>query len=223
MKKVSLTFFALALLVGVAHADSTTVLIDYQGYAWETGGFPPSNVGDVMNMVALVDDLDPIFGVNIFVDELSVYANGLMSTGQVNFGGGFFGISYNGGGLQLWQDQTPDAVFGTGPFPSATVPSTFTNGTLFLSGFFTSFFMFYDTNFGVGSYEGFVTFNGGTALGTVQGLQVDAFTYGGTLDTNASGGNVPAGYSLQVDGVIEAEIIVAVEEKSWGQIKNLFK
>jgi hypothetical protein len=173
-------------------------------------------------MVALVDNIDPIFGVNIFTDELSVYANNLVSTGQVNFGGGFFGISYTGGNLELWQDPTPDADFGTNP-PNATVPSTFTNGTLFLSGLFQSFFMFFDTNFGVGSYEGFVTFNGGTALGTVNGLQVDGFTYGGTLDSAASVGHVPAGYDLQVDGVIEALIVVAVQEKSWSRIKGLYR
>lgn len=222
MKKVSLTFLALALLVGAAHADSTTVLIDYQGYAWETGAFPPSNAGDVLNMVALVDNIDPVFGVNLFTDELSVYASGLTSTGQVDFGGGFLGVSYVGGNLELWQDNSPDADFGTNP-PSATVPSTFTNGTLFLNAAFQSFFMFFDTNFGVGSYEGFVTFNGGTALGTVNGLQVDGFTYGGTLNSAASVGHVPAGYDLQVDGVIEALIVVAVKEKSWSQIKELFR
>jgi hypothetical protein len=222
MKKVSLTICALAFLVGAANAQTSTPLIDYQGYSWETGGFPPSNALDVMSMVSVVVNLDPVFNVNLAVDELTVYVKDLVSTGQVAFGGGFFGINYVGGNIELWQDNSPDAVFGTGPFPSATVPSTFNNGTLFLGGVFTSFFLFFDTTFGVGSYEGYITLTGGTALGSVPGLQNNAFTFGGVLDTTASGGNVPAGYDLQIDGTIETKVVVAVEQKSWSGIKSLY-
>lgn len=221
MRKASLTLCALAFLVGAANAQTSAPLIDYQGYAWEAGGFPPSNPGDVMSMVAVVDNLDPVFGVNLAVDELSVWVTGLLSTGQVAFGGGFFGINYLAGTIELYQDNTPDAFFGVNP-PSATVPSTFTDGTLFLGGFFTSFFLFFDSTFGVGSYEGYLTFTGGTALATVQGLQLDAFTFGGVLDTAASGGNVPQGYDLQIDGTIETKVIVAVEERSWSGVKALY-
>lgn len=221
MRKLSLTFLTMVLLVGVVHAQSTTVLIDYQGYAWETGGFPPSNPGDALEMVGVVDDLDPLFGVNIPTVELTLHNTGLLSTGAVAFGGGFFGINYVGGNIELYEDATPDYDFGINP-PNITAPATFANGTLFLGGFFTSFFLFFDINFGVGSYEGFITWTAGTALATVQGLQADAFTFGGVLDTNASGGAVPQGYDLQIDGTIEAEIVVAVEDKSWGQIKALY-
>lgn len=222
MKKASLILCALAFWVGAANAQTTTRLIDYQGYSWETGGFPPSNPGDGLSMVGLVDNLDPIFNVNLPADELTLYAFNLLSTGEVPFGGGFFGINYVGGNIELWQDNAPDAVFGTAP-PNATVPSTFTNGTLFLGGFFTSFFLFFDANYGIGSYEAFITFNAGTALVTVLGLQPDAFTFGGVLDTAASGGNVPDGYDLQIDGTIETTVEVAVHEKSWSGVKALYR
>ena len=42
MKKTFCMIAAAALLVGsAAHAD--VAIIDYQGYAWETGGLPVSN------------------------------------------------------------------------------------------------------------------------------------------------------------------------------------
>ena len=51
MKKYWLLPAALAvLLAGSAHAQNA--LIDYQGYAWESAGFPSSNAGDALSIVA---------------------------------------------------------------------------------------------------------------------------------------------------------------------------
>ncbi len=221
MKRVSLlTTAAMLLLAGSAAAQNA--LIDYQGYSYETGGFPVSNPGDVLSIVGVVDNLDARFGVNLAVDEVTLYVTNLVSTGQVDQGGGVLSIAYGGGSIDLYRDPSRDHDYGISP-PNATAPSTFTNGALFLGGTLNSFFMFYDSATGSGAYEGNASFTAGSGLVTLNQLNAAGYTFGGTLGSAASGGNVPAGYDLQVDGVIEVEVIVGVEQKSWGAVKDLYR
>jgi hypothetical protein len=208
------------LVTGAAHAD--VAIIDYQGYSWETGGFPPSNAGDVLNMVAIVDAIDSRFGVNFALEEVTLYVTGLVSSGQIDIGGGTLSISYTGGTIDLYRDPSRDHDFGTSP-PSGTVPSTFINGGLFLGGTFQNFFLFYDPSSGSGAYEGNVRFTAGSGLPTLNQIEADAYTFGGVLNDNSAGGNVPTGYDLQCDGVIQVQVGVGVENKSWTGIKNLYK
>jgi hypothetical protein len=208
------------LLAGGAAAQNA--IIDYQGYAWETGGVPPSNSTDVLSIVGVVDAIDSRFGVNFATEEVTLYVTGLASTGQVDQGGGIFSISYTGGSIDLYRDPARDHDYGVSP-PNPTAPPTFVNGALFLGGTFSSFFLFFDTNTGSGAYEGSVTFTSGSGLATLNQIQANGYTFGGTLDTTTSGGNVPAGYDLQVDGVIEVEVSVGVEQKSWSTIKDLYR
>jgi len=221
MKKTSLLVVAAALLsAGVAQAQNA--LIDYQGYAWETGGFPPSNAGDELKFVGVVDALDARFGVNLGTDEVTIYVHSLLSTGQVDIGGGVLMIAYSGGDIELYQDGTPDHDYGTGP-PNPTAPPTFVDGAPFLIGTLSDFFLFFDPSTGSGAYEGNCDFTSGSGLATLMQLNASGYTFGGVLDNGASGGNVPAGYDLQVDGVIEVEVIVGVEESSWGAVKDLYR
>src|SRR5262245_42727733 len=210
-----------AVLLGTGGAAAQNALIDYQGFAWETGGFPPSNSGDVLSFVGVVDAIDSRFGVNFATEEVTLYASGLTSTGQVDMGGGILSIAYNGGSLELRRDPSQDHDYGTNP-PNATAPPTFVNGALFLGGTLSSFFMFYDPATGSGAYEADANFTAGSGLATLNQIQANGYTFGGTLDANGSGGNLPAGYDLQVDGVIEVEVVVGVQDKSWSQIKGLY-
>jgi hypothetical protein len=211
-----------AVLLSAGGAAAQNALIDYQGYAWETGGFPPSNAGDILSFVGVVDAIDSRFGVNFATEEVTLYASGLTSTGQVDLGGGLLSIAYTGGNLELWRDPSQDHDYGTNP-PNATAPSSFVNGTLFLSGPLSNFFMFYDPATGSGAYEADANFTAGSGLVTLNQIQANGYTFGGTLDASGSGGNLPAGYDLQVDGVIEVEVIVGVEDKSWSEIKGLYR
>ena len=220
MRKTYLLTVAMALLANTAVAQNA--IIDYQGYAWETGGVPPSNAGDVLSVVGVVDAIDVRFGVNFGLEEVTLYASNLVSGGQVDLGGGVLSISYNGGNLDLYRDPARNHDYGVNPV-NATAPSTFVDGTLFLGGTFSSFFLFFDTSSGSGAYEGNVVFNAGSGLATLNQIQANGYTFGGVLSTTAAGGNVPAGYDLQVDGTIEVEVIVGVETKSWGAVKSLYK
>jgi hypothetical protein len=220
MKKTSLLVVAAALLsTGVAQAD--TALIDYQGYSWETGGFPPSSAGDELKFVGVVDALDSRFGVNLGTNEVTIYVHSLLSTGEVDIGGGVLSIAYSGGNIELYQDGTPDRDYGTNP-PNPTAPPTFVDGSPFLIGTLSNFFLFFDPSSGGGAFEGDCSFTSGSGLTTLNQLNASGYTFGGVLDATVSA-NIPVGYQLAVDGSIEVEVIVGVEERSWGAVKDLFR
>ena len=122
----------------------------------------------------------------------------------------------------MYRDPSRDHDYGVNP-PNATAPPTFVNGSLFLSGILTNFFMAYDLGTGTGAYEGQATFTGGSGLATLNLLNANGYTFGGTLSNPAAGGNVPQGYDLQVDGVIEVEVRVGVEPSSWSHIKQMYR
>jgi len=220
MRKNYVLAAAMTILASPAFAQNA--ILDFQGYSWETGGFPASNPGDVLQVVGVVDALDSRFGVNLATEEVTVHASNLVSTGQIDIGGGVLSVAYVGGNLDVYRDPAMDHDYGFNP-PNATAPSTFTNGSLLLGGTFDSFFLFYDPSTGSGAYEGNVLFSSGSGLTTLNQISANAYTFGGVLSSNAAGGNVPEGYDLQVDGVIEVEVIVGVEQKSWGAVKNLYK
>lgn len=221
MKRPTLLPTACALLIG-GSAMAQNALIDFQGYAWETGGFPASVADDVLSIVGVVDSLDARFGVNLAVDEVTLHVTGLVSAGQVDIGGGILSISYSGGTIDLYRDPARDHDYGIDP-PNLTAPPSFTNGALFLGGTFSSFFLYFDPGSGSGAYEGNCLFTSGSGLTTLNQLNASAYTFGGTLDANASGGSVPQGYDLQVDGIVEVEVIVGVEPRTWGSVKEMYR
>ena len=60
---------------------------------------------------------------------------------------------------------------------------------------------------------------GGSALaGPCSGC---AYTFSGTFAA-PTGAQIPAGYDLQIDGVLDVESTVSVESMSWGAVKNLY-
>ncbi len=219
--KLFFVVFSVLLVAGPALGDPPP-LIDDQGYTFETGGFPTSDPGDVLTLVGIVDNLDARFGIALGSTELTVVAAGLVSSGQVLQADGFWQISYTGGTLDIYDDPSLDHAYGVNP-PNATVTSTFTNGTLFLGGHFLNFFLYWDPVSGTGGYEGRVLFTAGTGLGTLSQLNSLSYTFGGALSRTAVGpGNIPDGYDLQVDGVLEVGPFVAVKPMSWGAVKEMY-
>jgi hypothetical protein len=222
MRKTPFVLLIVALLGIAPIAHAGTNIIDYQGYAWETGGFLPSNPGDILNFVGVTDNVDAIFGVDLNTEELTIWVTDLVSTGQVAVGGGAYATNYVGGTIQVWADPAMNHDYGTFP-PNGTAPSTFVDGTLLLGGTFDYFFLGYDSSTGSGAYEGSVTWTAGSALSTIMGIQNDGFTFGGVLNDAAASGSVPDGYDLQVDGVIEVNVVIAVKEKTWSGVKGLYR
>lgn len=219
MMKKSILFLAVLAMAGFAiPALGQAPAIDYVGYGWEDGGFPPSNPGDMMYYVAVGQSADAIFGVDFGVEELTVYIYDLVSTGEIPIGGGTTMISYTGGYMEIYRDGAMNADFGINP-PNATVASTFTDGNLFFKGEFTDFTAFLGAT-GGGSFEGNLNGIGGSMIDDV--CTGCAYTWGGEF-TTGSGAQVLEGYDLQMDGIFEIEAAVPVEESSWGSLKALYR
>jgi hypothetical protein len=218
MKKLVpyLAFMAVVGMVGPGFGQYAT--IDYYGYAWEDGGFPPSDPGDELWFTGVAVTVAPIFGVDLSSEELTFYMHGLISTGEVPIGGGNVMISYTGGMLEIYRDAAMNADWGVSP-PNATSPPTFVDGSLYFSGSFTSMTV-YMTPDGYGAYEGTLDGIGGEMITSVCNNCV--YTWGGTF-TPATGAQIPDGYDLQVDGVFEIEEAVGTDETTWGAVKALFK
>jgi len=219
MKKLLFVMATVVLTAGVASAQNA--LIDFQGYSYETGGFQPSNLGDVLSIVGVVDALDVRFGVNLGTEEVTVYVTGLLSGGEVPVGGGIVQIAYAGGTIDMYRDPSQDHDYGVNP-PNATAPPTFVNGSLFLGGTLSSFFLYYDTTTGSGAYEANANFTAGSGLATLNLINATGYTFGGVLNDATAAGNVPQGYDLQVDGVVEVRVPVAVKAESWSAVKGLY-
>ena len=82
--------------------------IDYIGFGWEDGGFPTSEVGDELQFTGLVDAIDPAFGVDLEVDQLTFHVYGLLSSGEVDMGF-WTNVSYTDGYLEIYQDSVFNA------------------------------------------------------------------------------------------------------------------
>ncbi len=161
--------------------------------------------------------MDAIFGYDLDLGEVTFHAYDLISTGEVDIGGGVMMTNYSGGFLDLYWDPGEDADWGVNP-PNATVPSTFNNGLLLFRGSFIYMTMFMDPA-GNGAYEG--AFDGllGEFLDDV--CSDCAYTWGGAF-TRTAGAQIPEGYDLQIDGVFELDGAVGNENSTWGDVKSLY-
>jgi len=191
--------------------------IDYIGYGWEDGGLLPSNPGDVLTITAVAVSVDPVFGVDLGVDELTFHMYDMLSTGEIPIGGGTVMISYVGGFLDIYRDPAQNADWGINP-PNAFSPATFMDGALAFCGSFNNLTFFFNAD-GSGAFEG--------SLDGLSGEFIDdvctgcAYTWGGSF-TYDSGAQLPEGYDVQIDGLFELDGAVAEESSTWGDVKTLY-
>jgi hypothetical protein len=209
---------AIAILVGVlclapATGAQASSLIDFVGFSYETGAFPPSNIGDDLNYVATVDGLTPPLSWNPAGFEYTMHLTDLISLGEDHPDPNNIVVHYNGGTLSMHEDSSFNAEPGIDP-PNATAPSTYVDGALYLRANIDELTVFFNTQFLSGAFEAEVTFFEGEHL-TELGGQVTGYSFGGVFVFGS-----PEGYDLQWDGQILLDP-VAVEATTWGAIKAL--
>jgi hypothetical protein len=210
---------AMALLIGLlglgfAPGADAASLIDFQGYSYEIGGFPPSPAGDALNFVALVDGLTPPLSWNPAGNEYTLHLTDLTSLGAQQPDPNNIVVEYSGGTLALHEDSSFNADPGINP-PNGTVPGTYTDGPLYLGGVLSNFTIFFNTQFNSGAFEADVAFQNGGHFGEL-GAQTTGYTFGGVFIFGT-----PSGYDLQWDGQILLDP-VPVEAVTWGAVKNTF-
>jgi hypothetical protein len=218
MKKA--TTFALSLVMafaGTALADQQ--ILHLSGNAWEDDGlggtFPPSNPGDVFNVVGILNDIEAPLVWDTANYSYTLWMRDLVSLGESVFGT-IHVADYSGGLFTVYVDWLPsNAVYGINP-PNATAPSTFNDGiSTYLDGYFTDFTVTFNTTTASGSFVGTLNFTGGDVYPLL--TATEGWTFGANI-----AGTSPTGYDLQMNGDVYLQV-VAVEPQSWGSVKNLYR
>jgi hypothetical protein len=232
MKLLTTTLGAVLLvgaLSGTAFAAGAS--IDWDPiFTWEAGATPTNSPpGGILYGVGLVSSFEAPFAdlnANDPSKEYTIYIYGLLSQGTVAQGPPattFYITDYTGGFIEIYEGSPRNSSYDPFP-PSATVPSTFVDGTLILAGSFTSFYTQTNnfTTFAVGNMEGTINWTGGTLLSRVNNGSGEPcpglFTGGITWRPDVL---IP-GYIFRHDGKIDLNCPVGTEQGTWGQIKSMY-
>jgi hypothetical protein len=215
MKKATFLVIALLAFAGAAVAQEQQIL-HVSGHSWEDGGFPPSNVGDNLNVVGILNEIEEPLIWDTANYSYTLWIRDLVSLGQSVAGTTTIATYSSGGLFTIYVDFLPsNHDYGVNP-PNATVPSTFTDGiSMYLDGFFNDFTLTLNQATSSGSFVGNLTFTGGDVFPLLS--SGDGFLFGADI-ANVS----PDGYDLQMNGDVSLQII-AVEEETWGGIKSLYR
>ncbi len=219
MKKVTTilaVLLSLAARSAYAGGDIQQVILHLSGNSWETGGFPPSDLGDEFQAVGILNEIDDPLVWDTANYSYTWHVHELSSIGEVIIGTTRI-VTYGGGALTIYVDFLPsNHDYGVNP-PNATSPSTFTDGiSTYLDGFFTEFTLTFNHATSTGSFVGVLTFTGGDVYPLL--ADPEGWTFGSDI-----AGFSPNGYDLQLNGEVGLIADVSVEPSSWGAIKGLYR
>ncbi|HMB68138.1 MAG TPA: hypothetical protein VKU85_02465 [bacterium] len=215
MRKVTVLMAAVFVaMTGTAFAQTTQIL-HVSGNAWETGGFPPSDPGDGLNLVGILNDIEAPLVWDTANYSYTMYVRQLVALGEVDVNGTRL-ASYSGGLFTIYVDWLPsNHNYGTNP-PNTSSPSSFSDGiSTYLDGYFTGFSLSFNDVTQSGSFSGTLNFTGGDVFPLLNA------TTGWTFGANLAGVS-PTGYDLQMNGDVYLTV-VGVEDESWGGIKALYR
>jgi hypothetical protein len=203
------------ILASTAFAQPLNQILHVSGNSWESGGFPPSNPGDTMSLVGILNSIEQPLVWDTANYSYTMYVRALTALGEINIGGTRL-ASYSGGLFTIYVDWLPsNHNYGINP-PNLTVPSTFNDGiSTYLDGYFTGFQLSFNDLTQSGSFSGSLNFTGGDVYNLLNA------TTGWTFGANLAGVS-PTGYDLQMNGDVYLTV-VSVEEQSWGGIKSLYR
>ncbi len=210
---------SMILLLGLAFGSiGETIITHFEGFGYEEGGIEYSAPGDMASYVARITSIEftqPGFPYFPDDNEYTLVVSGLVSNGEM-VDGGVTTIIYNLGTLAIYEDPSFNSDWDEFPgFPDP--PSTFTDGTLWLTGDFVDFTMVIYWGVGIGSFEGHVLLNDGSAM---PWFTEEGYTFGGNLFPPHS--DPPEGYDFSLDGKLLVEEPVATLNSSWSSLKAIY-
>jgi len=216
MRVALASFLLLMSFAGAAPVNADTTILYTAGNAWETGGFPTSDPGDELQAVGILTDIRLPLVWNTSLYSYTWFIRDLVSTGET-LNGTTHIATYSGGLITFYVDTKPsNHDYGVNP-PSATVPSTFTDGiSTYLEGSFDDFTLTWNEATAQGGFTGTITFTGGDVFGLLS--SPTGWTFGANI-----GGFSPEGYDLEVNGQVFVEGPSATDASSWGAIKGLYR
>lgn len=224
-KALLLVFTAVMALAPAARANE--FLLGFTGFDYQ---FPNTNpgvyydLGEGYNLVGFVTSVGPLLDpyVDTSVNEYTINITNLFATSRVAFGS-FLVVDFsnNGRGTYYADDLgsgTP-GDYGVNP-PNATSPSTFTDGSMRLTGDIDGFRLTYDFSTNQGNFSGTMTQDGGPDLIYIPPGQRGGWTLGGLA--GRPNGTIPNGYDNQVSG--ECQILeTPTTHTTWGAVKSLYR
>jgi hypothetical protein len=228
MKQLATLAFLGVLALGLAKpatATTPSLLVDYVGFDYEDPNLNPGTFGELGSGYVSLGNCPGVFAPLVADTSLNEYTyviNGLTAINVTPIGPDFIVVDYSTGTFSLYEDSKSGgtvATFGVNP-PNGTAPSTFTDGTKILSGTLSNFQIVYNVTAGSGSFEGQLTFDGGTQLSNLPLNQRDGWTFSG-LSGNST--EVPTGYAHQVDGQVFLNKPTPTQKSSWGGLKSRYR
>lgn len=232
MRQLGMGAIAAVLVCAAPLAAVAGPIIDWDpAYFYESGATPTNSVpGSQLFVVGTISAFGPPLGflnANDPSKDYTFYLHGMISNGTVPTPfppfGAFYTTTYTGGLIEIYEGTPRDAVFDPNP-PNANVPSTFTNGTLLLSGTVSNFYWQSDnfTAYNTGNAEAHLTWTGGTLFSYVSpgGASCPSLFTGGT--TWYPPVMIP-GYLFRHDGKIDLECPTQTRSSTWGRVKALYR
>ena len=231
MKTRFSVFAALLVCALAAPAQAAGPSLDWDpAYFWEPGATPTNSIpGSEMKIVGIVSGFGfPLNFLNASdpTKDYTFYIRGLISNGTTFVGPvtmRLYTTTYTGGTIEVYEGTPRDAVFDPSP-TNANVPSTFTNGTLILSGSVSGFYTQTNnfTTFMTGNAEGQVSWTGGSLFSTVSpgGIPCPSLFTGGL--TWYPPVMIP-GYLFRHDGKIDVDCPTPTGSSTWGRIKSIYR
>jgi hypothetical protein len=224
MKKTAIAWLLTAAVFGLAGpraASAQTLLFDYVGFDYENPNPTPATFGELGSGYVGVGEVPGLF-LPLVADtannQYTYIMYGLTSI-NVQSVGPFLIVDYTPGTLEVWEDSKATGTtgdFGSNP-PNATAPSTFNDGTLFVSGPLTNFRFVFNIVSNSGSFDSDYAVTGGSQLGNLIAYQqTTGWTFSGAT-SNAL--NIPSGYYHQIDGQTFLNKPVPATKSTWGKIK----
>ena len=228
MKAIAVVL-ALAYVLVATGSSAEPYLLNLSGKNFSTD--EPGAVGQPLKIalqLSQVQDNPPMSlpGILDWSTEYTVYISGLMLASNPSS----FQRNFTGGVLEIWAETPPNApwtpttpVASIPAYNASVVPATFTDGTMFLRGTFSSFTILDFTQFG--SDSGTITnasidFDGGLHLQDLIDLGIqNNWSWNGWFHVVAP---VPPGYQLRYGGKLEIDSPTPVEPTTWGAIKALY-
>jgi len=213
----------LSLAVAVPPAGADIFLADFTGYDWT---WPIANqldaVGQYYELNSTVGTVNPAYITADFTNNeyTLIIGNDLFYNGADHFGTTTI-AHYINGDIEIYEDSRSTGSAATYNLDSLCDPFydrlTFIDGTLILSGTFSSFDIIFDTVSGDGNLAGFTNWSGGTQIGNIPANQRNGWTLGAI---GIRTGTTPCGYHWQVDGNCVLEEPVPTKRTTWGAIKS---
>jgi hypothetical protein len=223
MPRMRPLFALLAALALAAPVKADTLLFDYVGFDYESPDPNPGTFGEAGSGyvgLGIVPGLFAPLVADTTTNEYTYLVSGLTPLTTTTIGS-YIIVDYSAGTLAIYEDSKNSgtaADYGTLP-PNATAPSSFTDGTLYLTGTLAGFQFVYNNATNTGSYNATFTVTGGSQLVNFPLYQRDGWTFAGASGNALS---IPDGYLHQVDGQNFLGP-VPTRASSWGGIKTLYR